>query len=125
MDLEKFQFKCDICEKSFFNEQILILHTRSNHNPNINTKNRCNLCENTFSCQGSLKTHVEMIHTEKKVFECEIFECEICDATFPHQRDLKHHKNGSHGDKKSFKCNLCEKEFAFQCTGSGAQIKST
>ena len=88
MDQEKIHFKCDICEKSFFNEQILGLHTKSNHKPNINTKNRCNLCENTFSCQGSLKTHVEMIHTEKKVFECE-----ICDATFPHQRDLKHHKN--------------------------------
>ena len=77
MDEEKFQFKCDFCEKSFFNEEILGMHIKSIHKSIIKGWKKCDLCENTFSNGHSLREHLKKTH-----FNTQIFECETCEKGF-------------------------------------------
>ena len=65
MDEEKFQFKCDFCEKSFFNEQILGLHIKSNHKTIIEGKKKCDFCDKIYS-RTALYEHLKMVHSKEK-----------------------------------------------------------
>ena len=71
MDKEKFQFKCDFCKESFFNEEILGLHIKSNHKAIIEGWKKCDFCDKTYHMKYSLHNHVKMTHLKSKSFECE------------------------------------------------------
>ena len=59
MDKEKFQFKCDFCEKSFFNEEILGLHIKTIHKSIIEGRKKCQFCDKTYHSKISLYFHVD------------------------------------------------------------------
>ena len=63
----KFEYKCDFCEKSFFNEEILGLHIKSIHKSIIEGWKKCNYCDKTLS-KNSLYLHVKMTHENKVKF---------------------------------------------------------
>ena len=71
MDIKKLVYKCDHCEKSFFNEEILSLHLKANHKSIVKNLKKCDLCENTFTNGHYLQMHVETVHMNKIVFECD------------------------------------------------------
>ena len=80
MDDEEFQFKCNFCEKSFFNEEILSLHIKSNHESIIEGLKQCDFCEKTYRLKNSLYAHVKMNHSKEKSHECE-----TCAKGFPNE----------------------------------------
>ena len=98
MDKEKFQFKCDFCEKSFFNEEILGLHIKSNHKSIIEGWKKCDICERNCSSKDSLQAHLRKTHSNAK-------------RLLTKKYLLDRHKKSVHERIKSFKCNSCEKEF--------------
>ena len=71
MDEGKFSYKCDFCEKSFFNEEILGLHVKSNHKSIIEGMKKCDFCDKTYPSKKSLDKHVQMRHKNTKSYECE------------------------------------------------------
>ena len=70
MDQEKLLWKCDFCEKSFFDEQILGLHIKSNHKSIIEGRKKCDLCDRTYRSKDSLLELVRMRHSREKSYEC-------------------------------------------------------
>ena len=62
MDKKNLIFKCDFCEKSFFNEQILGLHIKTVHSSIITGLKKCEVCQNTLSNVYSLREHLKTIH---------------------------------------------------------------
>ena len=66
MDGQKLQFKCDFCEKSFFDEEILGLHIKSNHKSVIEGWKKCDFCDKTYRLKDSLYAHVRMTHSNQK-----------------------------------------------------------
>ena len=74
MDEKKLLQKCDFCEKSFFNEEILSLHLKSIHTKIIEGRKepfekdmQCDFCDKRFDAKKYLEKHVRTIHknTEK------------------------------------------------------------
>ena len=72
---EKKPFKCELCDKSFFQKVDRKKHVESIHEGKKPFK--CELCDKSFSQKGSRKIHVESVHEGKKPFQCE-----ICDIFF-------------------------------------------
>ena len=70
MDQEKLLSKCDFCEKSFFDEQILGLHIKSNHRSIIEGWKKCNLCDKTYDSKKSFLKDVKT-NASVKGYECE------------------------------------------------------
>ena len=68
MDEEKFPFKCDFCEKSFFNEEILGLHIKTIHKSIIEGRKKCQFCDKTYHSKISLYFHVSFSHVDKVNF---------------------------------------------------------
>ena len=105
MNEEELHFKCDFCENSFFNEQILILHIKSNHKSIIQGWMKCDFCDKTY-LTSSLSVHVKMIHSN-----AENHLCEICNKVFLQKKTLDNHKKAVHEGMKVYKCNSCDKEY--------------
>ena len=78
MDQERLLCKCDFCEKSFFNEEILGLHIKSNHKSIIEGLKKCEFCDKTYHLKDSLQQHVRMTHSNSKVY---VHEKEKCNCT--------------------------------------------
>ena len=68
--------KCNHCEKSFFDNQILSLHIKSVHqipkkvSRSKNRKSICNKCERICSSPNALKRHMIVVHEKSKDFVC-------------------------------------------------------
>ena len=97
MEENKFQFKCDFCEKSFFNEEILGLHINSNHKSIIEGWKKCVFCDKTYHSKHSLNQHVRMRHSKAKGYECE-----TCSKVFFKKNMLNMHKKSVHESEKPF-----------------------
>ena len=87
MEEHKFQFKCDSCEKSFFNEEILGLHIKSNHKSIIEGWKKCDLCDKTFHSKKAPNHHVKTTYESKTNLECV-----TCNKGFCNKYDLETHK---------------------------------
>ena len=87
MEEHNFQFKCDFCEKSFFNEEILGLHIKSVHKSIIEGWKKCNYCDKTFHSKNSHNIHVKRTHKNKRCHECE-----TCNKGFVTKYKLDRHK---------------------------------
>ena len=72
-DLRNFKknFKCDVCEASFFGKQGLNYHIDAVH---LKTPFRCEYCKKSFKMAANLKRHIKSIHQKLKPHKCS--ECE-------------------------------------------------
>ena len=77
---DKFQTKCDFCEKSFCNEDILGLHIKSNHKAIIEGWKKCDFCDKTYRLKNSLNAHMRLTHS-KSIIEG-LKKCDVCDKEF-------------------------------------------
>ena len=61
---------CTLCRKAFYNKELLNCHVRKTHPP---TKQKCDFCDITYTCNFALKKHISSIHEGKKyLFKCNI-----------------------------------------------------
>uniref|UniRef100_A0A1I8M6C3 C2H2-type domain-containing protein n=1 Tax=Musca domestica TaxID=7370 RepID=A0A1I8M6C3_MUSDO len=120
-------YKCDYCDKSFFENSSLQNHIGQH------TGYNCPTCNKTFSTKRNLKRHT-YLHIETKEFVCsvdncgkafsnkillkehgrahkrDIFICEECGYKCRQRESLIVHKR-SHTGEKPFGCELCDRRF--------------
>ena len=65
---------------------------------------KCEYCGKLFGQNGSMWTHVRMVHKGRKE------ECNICNKSF-HPNALLNHIKQVHKGQKQFKCNICNTYF--------------
>ena len=81
------KWKCGQCEKSFFSERNLKLHTERVHAhfPFFSTFN-CNQCEMSFKVKGNLTRHQKEQHSDG-----ELFSCPFCGKSFERKSNQMRH----------------------------------
>ncbi len=96
------KYKCDECDKSFFQLCHLKKHkfTHQNQKPYM-----CSECGKTYSSQESFQAHLLMHRGQRP------FQCQHCDKNYGLKRDLKEHQV-LHSGEKPFVCEICGKSFA-------------
>ncbi|XP_050971119.1 zinc finger protein 408 isoform X1 [Labeo rohita] len=96
------KYKCDVCDKSFFQLCHLKKHkfTHQNQKPYM-----CTECGKTYSSQESFQAHLLMHRGQRP------FQCQHCDKSYGLKRDLKEHQV-LHSGEKPFVCDICGKAFA-------------
>lgn len=129
------QFPCPKCTKVFPIKNRLDSHVKNRH---AEGKPSCQHCGRTFQNLGSLRTHIESIHThfsERKKFCCETcgkvfftkyalqshtlthmapedwpFQCKVCDKKFVNKYKWSDHEK-AHLNGPQNVCNYCGKSF--------------
>ncbi|XP_067256775.1 zinc finger protein 408 [Chanodichthys erythropterus] len=96
------KYKCDECDKSFFQLCHLKKHkfTHQNEKPYM-----CTECGKPYSSQESFQAHLLMHRGQRP------FQCQHCDKSYGLKRDLKEHQV-LHSGEKPFVCDICGKAFA-------------
>ena len=105
---EKICFKCDLCNRSYYDENKLTQHKVAAHKNKTNFK--CKICNLNFSCNTSLYNHVKRVHKQIKKHVCA-----VCNKRFVTKSDLKMHAN-VHLKLKEFECHLCHQRFGYKST---------
>lgn len=104
MHLEKPKFRCEVCQKEFFQKVNLVNHEKTH---NIQNRNfRCEQCDKSFFEKSHLLRH-QNFHSESRDFQCN-----QCLKFYKTERCLKVHKQ-VHSDpsNRPFKCEVCQKGF--------------
>ncbi|XP_048002583.1 zinc finger protein OZF-like isoform X2 [Leguminivora glycinivorella] len=126
---------CSQCDKKFTTNTALFWHFERHHSENKRS-NACQICNKELSDQGSLKRHLEMVHSFDPV-NCPICsktfkshmnlqrhirvthappeaaqKCDICNKTFKCSMHLRIHVNAVHSTEGIFTCDICDKEFS-------------
>jgi uncharacterized Zn-finger protein len=104
MHLEKPKFRCEICQKEFFQKVNLVNHEKTH---NIQNRNyNCSQCDKSFFEKSHLLRH-QNFHSESRDFQCN-----QCLKFYKTERCLKVHKQ-VHSDpsNRPFKCDVCLKGF--------------
>ncbi|XP_016411064.1 zinc finger protein 408-like isoform X1 [Sinocyclocheilus rhinocerous] len=96
------KYKCDECDKSFFQLCHLKKHKFTHQNQKPYT---CTECGKTYSSQESFQAHLLMHRGQRP------FQCQHCDKSYGLKRDLKEHQV-LHSGEKPFVCDICGKAFA-------------
>ncbi|XP_056605833.1 zinc finger protein 408 isoform X1 [Triplophysa dalaica] len=96
------RYKCDQCEKSFFQLCHLKKHnlTHQDQKPYL-----CNECGKCYSSQESFQAHLLMHRGQRP------FKCTHCDKCYGLKRDLREHLV-LHTGEKPYVCDVCGKAFA-------------
>ena len=117
----KIYFCCQ-CEAKFGVQRSLDSHTREKHNEVTHFK--CDICENSYTRDSSLKRHKRITHnideskaiipgTTKK--NKNLNECVLCESMFTQKTDLNRHiktvHNTSNNSQEKFQCKTCNKDF--------------
>ena len=77
-------FKCKICDKSFFTNQLLRRHINCVHKKMKNF--HCEICNRSFSQRSNLKLHTRTIHEGIKDFKCK-----FCSKEYSRNDKLNEH----------------------------------
>uniref|UniRef100_A0A673I7Z5 Zinc finger protein 408 n=1 Tax=Sinocyclocheilus rhinocerous TaxID=307959 RepID=A0A673I7Z5_9TELE len=102
------KYKCDECDKSFFQLCHLKKHKFTHQNQKPYT---CTECGKTYSSQESFQAHLLMHRGQRP------FQCQHCDKSYGLKRDLKEHQV-LHSGEKPFVCDICGKAFSFRQRGN-------
>lgn len=104
MHLEKPKFRCEICQKEFFQKVNLLNHEKTHNIQNRNFS--CSQCDKSFFEKSHLLRH-QNFHSESRDFQCN-----QCLKFYKTERCLKVHKQ-VHSDPQNrpFKCDVCQKGF--------------
>ena len=99
---EKFDIKCQLCEKTFSTKGIKVSHMKTVHSDVKPFP--CEMCGKCFRTAGILKTHTENIHTSVPQSACP-----HCGKTFQHIESHIKHMHEERG--RTFTCEECGKLF--------------
>ena len=89
--------ECEVCGKSFCENQELQTHIENNHtNPQDRKKEfKCDKCPKQFYKKFNLNSHTKSVHENIKNYKCQ-----ICEMKFCYQYQLLQHKSKKHDGKK-------------------------
>nr|XP_055062490.1 zinc finger protein 408 isoform X3 [Misgurnus anguillicaudatus] len=101
LSIREKRYKCDQCDKRFFQLCHLKKHkfTHQDQKPYM-----CTECGKGYSSQESFQAHLLMHRGQKP------FKCQHCDKSYGLKRDLKDHQV-LHTGEKPFVCDICGKAF--------------
>lgn len=102
-NLRERKYKCDECEKGFFQLCHLKKHklTHSKLKPYV-----CTECQKRYSSKESYQAHILTVHDGQRPYKCQ-----HCEKSYGLKRDLKEHQV-LHTGEKPFVCDVCGKAFA-------------
>ena len=63
-------YKCEICDKEFENNDGLKKHVKVVHN--FVDENQCNICQKVFKIQSQLTKHMEISHQKSDQNQCKM-----------------------------------------------------
>ena len=111
-------FSCNVCHKSFKNEQYLKSHFTSYHSKK-DEKFKCPICEETFKNTLSKNRHKRKCHPEEldqnKIIHDVQDTCGICNKKFS-SKYLASHIKTKHEKQNDITCDQCDKTFPTQQT---------
>lgn len=102
-NIEKQDFKCNLCEKSFTQRDLLIMHWR-NHSFSRKKPYKCSLCPESFEELSHLGGHMR---THSNIGEYKPHVCKLCGMRFAEQKDLDNHEHLC----KPYQCRFCKMRF--------------
>ena len=85
---------------------------KSNDNSGVSSntkesgKNKCDICNKTFSYSHALNRHVKTVHLQMRSWTCE-----FCEAKFKQRSDLNNHVLAKHHKVKPWSCHYCNSHF--------------
>jgi len=123
----EFNFRCNLCNMTFSDEDTLMRHMKSKHTAKTNI---CKDCGKAYSTRGSLAQHVHHYHRHPNAYSCSVchkkfnrkdflakhekthtndreFKCKLCEKTYKTNASLSAHINGSHNETRRFVCDYC------------------
>lgn len=98
-------FLCDICTKGFSTKPNLMAH-RANHNDGPGTRVRCQICQQYYKNQDTLRAHLRQ-HKEQQQDHI----CKHCEKKCSTKSSLHSHIRYVHLKVQNFSCDLCDKQF--------------
>lgn len=101
MHEEKPRFKCDICEREFFQKVNLMNHTKTHEGTRPFS---CNQCDKAFFEKSHLQRHLNFHVLDRR------FKCQVCEKSYKTERCLKVH-SAVHSTFRPFVCCVCNKGF--------------
>jgi len=75
-------------------------------NTNESGKNKCDICNKTFSYSHALNRHVKTVHLQMRSWTCE-----FCEGKFKQRSDLNNHVLAKHHKVKPWSCHYCNSHF--------------
>lgn len=114
-------FKCDNCDKGFFDMQSLKFHSRIHDKTYESSKCLCMICDEQFRTNKQLRVHVQDIHFagDSIIEEIEIlppiYNCLTCKKVFHDVKSLRQHEVIHY--KSQYKCLKC-----FNCFNNNADL---
>ena len=102
-------FKCNICSTAYKCKRTLSYHEATVHKSKTGGV-ICELCDKVFSCQVTMKAHVNRCHIGQRDHICE-----HCARPFFSKRDLEVHILRRHQAKTNHQCQHCQKYFPLAC----------
>ena len=99
-------FKCPICEATFFYKKTMERHMAAQHSQNP-MRISCDICEKVFDYPDNLSRHMREVHGGAK------HKCDKCPAAFTRGKELEKHIEAS-WHYLEFKCGLCSKNLVFK-----------
>ena len=91
-------FECETCKKTFKTKGEVRFHQKiKNYKKSTSVK-----WKKTFPTKYTFKNHFNIIHSEKKIFECL-----YCDSKFKTKSKKIQHEKLKHSIKRHFKCTGC------------------
>lgn len=103
---ERASLVCETCGQEFRTKLGLERHILRHQGVVTIERVQCHICSKWVSGRQNLKTHVNIMHSEKN----KPVTCNICKHTYPNVRAMASHKRRVHVEEK-FECEFCGKKF--------------